>query len=93
MYLKSHHSFHPGEQRQRNYQWVDKHGQIDPRTYGFGKIVHERQVDGKMGCLQLSDKSVVMHMNLTTLQHGRMMSSISPLKHTVLGPWEGKSVR
>ena len=46
MYLKSHHSFHPGEQRQRNYQWVDKHGQIDPRTYGFGKIVHERQVDG-----------------------------------------------
>jgi len=46
LYTKSHANYDPGEQKRRGYEWVDKHGQIDPARYSFGGIVTERDVDG-----------------------------------------------
>eukprot|EP00967_Tisochrysis_lutea_P018475 scaffold20937_cov33-Tisochrysis_lutea.AAC.1 len=46
LYVKSHASYDPGEQRSRGYSWTSKDGPIDPRTYGFGAITTERDVNG-----------------------------------------------
>ena len=39
LYVKSHADYAPGEQRHRNYNWVDKHGDIDPARFNFGSDV------------------------------------------------------
>jgi len=46
LYIKSHANYDPGEQRRRGYSWVDEKGPIDPRSYSFGGIVVERDVNG-----------------------------------------------
>jgi hypothetical protein len=46
LYVKSHASYDPGEQRARGYTWSSKDGMIDPATYGFGAITVQRDVNG-----------------------------------------------
>lgn len=44
MYIRSHANYDPGEQRHRGYKWIDKEGDIDPKTFRFGG----RSVAGEM---------------------------------------------
>jgi len=46
LYVKSHANYHPGEQRNRGYSWVDKNGGIDPSRFSFGADVKAREIDG-----------------------------------------------